>query len=244
MNENDSPKVIELPGQWYTDTRDDSPAWRTFHEGWASNPDGPACSRFCILAADHPGPHMASPLLEETFRIGPDPLDLMVEISDLKDALREIAARALAAAPVTEPERQAAEMVARALPWKRGHHILEPVEQHDWVAAGAPPLPEETRPKAEWQIEWCLLCPECGDSCVEQGAGGGADHTAVEVHPDRDAYDSPIGTRGGFVRVKLFCPSGHGFDLIIANHKGSEAIAVVPAGLRDYASDGIDQFDA
>jgi hypothetical protein len=37
--------------------------------------------------------------------------------------------------------------------------------------------------------------------------------------------------------VKLFCPAGHGFDLIVANHKGSEVIAVVPAGQRNYAGD-------
>lgn len=85
-------------------------------------------------------------------------------------------------------------------------------------------------------IVWLLHCPVCGDDCVEQMGPGGGDHTAVTVHPDRDSYDSPIGTRGGYVAVQLFCPAGHGFDLIIANHKGQEYIGVKLAGPRDYAS--------
>lgn len=80
---------------------------------------------------------------------------------------------------------------------------------------------------------WKLRCPECGEECVERHGG---DDAAVTVHPDRDQYDSPIGTRGGYVKVELFCPAGHGFDLVIANHKGCEFIGVVPAGERDYGT--------
>lgn len=84
------------------------------------------------------------------------------------------------------------------------------------------------------RLVWQLVCPVCGDGCVEQQGPGPGDHAAVTVHPDRDAHDSPIGTRGGYVRVELFCPAGHGFDLIIANHKGAEFIGIVLAGERDY----------
>jgi hypothetical protein len=68
-----------------------------------------------------------------------------------------------------------------------------------------------------------LGCPACGDDCVEQ-IGHGGDLAAVTVQPDRDGYDSPIGTRGGYVRVELFCPARHGFDLIIANFVPGDAM--------------------
>jgi hypothetical protein len=94
------------------------------------------------------------------------------------------------------------------------------------------------RDRAGWDprpnyLLWELHCPECGQVGVEQ-MGPGGDHGAVTVHPDRDDYDSPIDTRGGYTRIKLFCPAGHGFDLIVANHKGAEFIGVVPAGGRNY----------
>jgi hypothetical protein len=50
----------------------------------------------------------------------------------------------------------------------------------------------------------------------------------ISVHPDRDQYASPLGTRGGFLGVALTCADGHRFDLVIANHKGTEFIGVVP----------------
>jgi hypothetical protein len=55
----------------------------------------------------------------------------------------------------------------------------------------------------------------------------GGDHHAVTVHPDQDAYASPIGTRGGYVDVRLWCAAGHAFSLVVANHKGAQFIAVV-----------------
>jgi hypothetical protein len=90
--------------------------------------------------------------------------------------------------------------------------------------------PDDTRP-----MMWWLNCPVCEDYCVEQ-MGPAGEQSAVTVHPDLDEYDSPVGTRGGWTQVRLFCPAGHGFDLITANHKGSQAIAIVPAGYRDYSS--------
>jgi hypothetical protein len=49
----------------------------------------------------------------------------------------------------------------------------------------------------------------------------------VTVHPDRNDYDSPVGTRGGYVRIDLVCGAGHAFSLIIGNHKDTEVIGLV-----------------
>jgi hypothetical protein len=74
---------------------------------------------------------------------------------------------------------------------------------------------------------WLLHCPVCHSADVEQGLRSGGDHAAVTVQPDRDSYDSPIGTRGGYLSVTLSCADGHDFDLVIANHKGAEYLGVV-----------------
>ncbi|ETA00755.1 hypothetical protein CcI6DRAFT_03788 [Frankia sp. CcI6] len=77
-------------------------------------------------------------------------------------------------------------------------------------------------------LQWQLRCPSCGADTVDR-ADFAEDHRAVTVFPDRDDYDSPIGTRGGYVQVDLQCPVGHRFALIVANHKGAEFVAVVPS---------------
>ena len=92
---------------------------------------------------------------------------------------------------------------------------------------------------ADW-LSWRLACPECGSGSVDRHGG---DAAAVTVHPDRDHYDSPIGTRGGYVSVALLCPAGHGFDLIIANHKGAEFIGIVPAGDRGYGTADVNPLE-
>lgn len=88
---------------------------------------------------------------------------------------------------------------------------------------------------------WQLACPECAALEIERGsfdeeAGEVAydpdderssDETSVTVHPDRDSYSSPIGTRGGFVEIRMWCGAGHAFQLVVANHKGAEYVAVV-----------------
>ena len=79
---------------------------------------------------------------------------------------------------------------------------------------------------------WLLHRPVCLSAEVEQGLGSGGDHSAVTVQPDRDRYDSPIGTRGGYISIELHCPYGHDFDLVIANHKGAEYVGVVAPSLR------------
>lgn len=79
---------------------------------------------------------------------------------------------------------------------------------------------------------WDIHCPTCGEQTMDR-VGHGGDHTAVTVYPDRDAYDSPIGTRGGYLRVELCCPAGHYHALILANHKGDEVLALIPSQEQD-----------
>jgi hypothetical protein len=85
--------------------------------------------------------------------------------------------------------------------------------------------PAETADTMTWQLH----CPKCGSDVMDR-LGTGGDHTAVVLEPDRDEYVSPIGTRGGYVQVDLYCPAGHRFNLIIANHKGAEIVGIVPEG--------------
>jgi hypothetical protein len=98
------------------------------------------------------------------------------------------------------------------------------------LAPRVPVLEDRTLDGLHWLLH--MPCPECGEFTIEQTGPGngddyGLDHTAVTVHPDRDSYDSPIGTRGGYTEVDLWCPAGHHFALIIANHKGEEFIGCV-----------------
>ncbi|MFC8447625.1 hypothetical protein [Kitasatospora sp. NPDC057223] len=82
--------------------------------------------------------------------------------------------------------------------------------------------------------QWQVHCPRCAEPSIDRGTinedgtlSQGGDHEAVTVHPDRDNYDGPIETRGGYVEVALYCGAGHAFQLIVANHKGAEYVAVV-----------------
>lgn len=74
-------------------------------------------------------------------------------------------------------------------------------------------------------LRWQVGCPTCGAEEVDRETG--RDHESVMLHPDRDDYDSPIGTRGGYVQIDLTCAEGHEFALVIANHKGAEVVGVV-----------------
>lgn len=77
-------------------------------------------------------------------------------------------------------------------------------------------------------LTWHLLCPYCGDEIEQWGNGDGGDETAVTIHSDRDAYDSPAGTRGGYVEIRLECTSGeHRFRMLSANHKGAQYISII-----------------
>ncbi|ADI09732.1 hypothetical protein SBI_06612 [Streptomyces bingchenggensis BCW-1] len=48
------------------------------------------------------------------------------------------------------------------------------------------------------------------------------------MQPGRGDYDSPLGTRGGYVRVDLTCSNGHSFAFIVGNHNGAEFVGVAP----------------
>jgi hypothetical protein len=106
---------------------------------------------------------------------------------------------------------------APSLPWPRRGGRISVVDSEILEPAGLPGA------AASWQ----LCCPVCGAPEVEQGLQSGGDHTAVTIQPDRDRYDSPIGTRGGYVSIALECGAGHEFYLVTANHKGAEYIALV-----------------
>lgn len=75
-------------------------------------------------------------------------------------------------------------------------------------------------------MRWQLKCPACGTDSVEN-KDFAPDHEVATVHPDRDDCDSPLETRGGYVRVDLTCGEGHGFAFVIGNHKGAEFLGVV-----------------
>lgn len=47
------------------------------------------------------------------------------------------------------------------------------------------------------------------------------------THADRDEYDSPAGTRGGWAEARCSCTCGVQYRLIIANHKGDLVLSLV-----------------
>lgn len=115
--------------------------------------------------------------------------------------------------------------------------MLAALEAQQQPAQHLPIVENRDLPGVYWMLH--MPCPECGEAGVEPTGPdeGDGDHRAVTVHPDRDEYDSPIGTRGGYTQIDLWCPVGHQFALIIANHKGDEYIgAITAARMRGQAS--------
>lgn len=88
---------------------------------------------------------------------------------------------------------------------------------------------------AEVYLHEQLCCPVCGNDAIDRLDYD--DVKSVIVHADRDDYDSPAGTRGGWVQVQLYCQGGHCFDLLVANHKGSEFMSLVEAPGRQATED-------
>jgi hypothetical protein len=130
--------------------------------------------------------------------------------------------------------------------------VVESFERDEESLQGHDRVLLPTHSESSDAVKWHLCCPVCAELGVERGELGpggivilpaydpdeddevGADgvistgdHVAVTVFPDRDDYDSPIGTRGGYVEVKYWCADGHNFRLIVANHKGQEFLALV-----------------
>jgi hypothetical protein len=70
------------------------------------------------------------------------------------------------------------------------------------------------------------VCPACGEvDGMEDG------DTIYAVGPDRDEYDSPARTRGGWVETRGTCSMcGHIYSLVIGNHKGALAVMIASLG--------------
>lgn len=69
----------------------------------------------------------------------------------------------------------------------------------------------------DWQV---VRCPRCESDTIEE------DPDSVTIFPDRDEYDSPIGTRGGYVNVDLRCSGcSCAFTFTVGNHKGRQVFA-------------------
>lgn len=65
-----------------------------------------------------------------------------------------------------------------------------------------------------------LLCPWCKEPTIE-------DMGDILVFPDLDGYDSPAGTRGGYIRADLSCCCGAQLSLFTGNHKGAHQVTLM-----------------
>lgn len=68
-----------------------------------------------------------------------------------------------------------------------------------------------------------LCCPSCGEYCGIETL-----ENSIEVRTDHDDYedDNQLRTRGGFVRIFMWCSlCGFHFNLTTGNHKGSQLMA-------------------
>jgi hypothetical protein len=88
-----------------------------------------------------------------------------------------------------------------------------------------------------WSEDGELLCPTCGAEVLEFG-----ESRDVVVHPDRDEYDSPIGSRGGWTSFDIYCHGCGWFSLVIAQHKGSIVARLVPRPSERVVLNGIEQW--
>jgi hypothetical protein len=70
-----------------------------------------------------------------------------------------------------------------------------------------------------------LLCPVCGENTIDRKDYD--DVGSVTIFPDRDEYDSPAGSRGGYICIDLMCTDVHLFSMFIGNHKGAETISLM-----------------
>jgi hypothetical protein len=71
-----------------------------------------------------------------------------------------------------------------------------------------------------------LLCPRC----FQWGGMESGDRPSC-IGEDRDEYDSPIGTRGGWTAFDGQCSAcGCEWKLYVANHKGMLFLGVVDTG--------------
>lgn len=79
-----------------------------------------------------------------------------------------------------------------------------------------------------------ILCPACGEGhgCMEDG------DEIYAIGPDRDEYESPMHTRGGWLETRGVCSGcGTGYSLVLANHKGSLAIGIAPIKFEGWSEE-------
>lgn len=92
-----------------------------------------------------------------------------------------------------------------------------------------------------------LRCPECDEINIDRGAYFGSivgPDEGVTTFWDEDEYQSPAGTRGGYIQIDMHCAEGHSFSLFIGNHKGSEYLHVMSrADVFADAGDPEDPFE-
>lgn len=89
-----------------------------------------------------------------------------------------------------------------------------------------------------------FLCPWCENNLLDRikvnpdGTWNWAicyDDESVYVHPDRDEYDSPARTRGGYVRIDHFCLNCEvGISFFVANAKGMEYLHAARLNLKEF----------
>ena len=69
-------------------------------------------------------------------------------------------------------------------------------------------------------------CPACGE---KHGMEGG--DTVYDAGLDCDEYDSPAGTRGGWIATQGHCGHcGQRFSFVIGNHKGMLCLQIAALG--------------
>ena len=73
---------------------------------------------------------------------------------------------------------------------------------------------------------WRVLCPVCRFDYTHFAP----DDVHVEATDD---YTSPIGNRGSWIAVPMWCEEGHSWRLVIGFHKGQTFLDTVPDG-RDH----------
>lgn len=99
----------------------------------------------------------------------------------------------------------------------RGHTWAGELRPH---AEAVQPVKADLPETLQWQVH----CPRCADAGIERGIA----HAETVVDRAIGTRPSPIVGDNGWVSVSLHCAAGHGFELVVANHKGAEYITINP----------------
>ena len=75
-------------------------------------------------------------------------------------------------------------------------------------------------------VDGNVCCAACGETY-----GMEAGETVHAVGPDRDEYDSPAGSRGGWIETRGDCSCcGQRYSFIVGNHKGALCLRIAALG--------------